>query len=91
MAHNVGSVVPPPSCLDSDDVLVIEKEAFYVWDMPRWLPLKRHHYSVRWWHNYSIAYISKTAYHIHLGPSPFDLAPGTLRDMKFSFLSEFPL
>ena len=40
--------------------------------------------------NYSIAYISKTAYRMHLGPSPFDSAPRTLRDMKFSFWVNFP-
>ena len=40
--------------------------------------------------NYSIAYISKTAYGMHLGPSPFDSAPGTLQDMNLSFLGEPP-
>ena len=30
--------------------------------------------------NYSTAHISKTAYRMHLGPSPFDSAPRTLRD-----------
>ena len=36
-------------------------------------------------------YKFKTAYHMHLGPSPFDSAPRTLQDMKLSFLSELPL
>ena len=34
---------------------------------------------------YSIAYISKTASRMHLGPSSFDSVPQTLRDMIFSF------
>ena len=38
-----------------------------------------------------VAYISKTAYRMHLGPSPFDSAPRTLQDMKLSFLGELPL
>ena len=38
-----------------------------------------------------LLYISKTAYSMHLGPSPFDSAPRTLRDMKLSFLGELPL
>ena len=42
--------------LDSDDVLVVEEEAFYVWGMPWQLPLKRHHYPVRGRHNYSVTY-----------------------------------
>ena len=42
-------------------------------------------------HNCSIAYISKTAYRMHLGPSPFDSAPQTLQYMKLSFLGELPL
>ena len=33
----------------------------------------------------------KTAYCMHLGPSPFDSAPQTLRSMKFSFLGALPL
>ena len=41
--------------------------------------------------NYSIAYISKTAYRMHLGPLPFNSAPQTLRDRKLSFLGELPL
>ena len=36
-------------------------------------------------------YKSKTAYRMHLGPSPFDSAPRTLRDTKSSFLGELPL
>ena len=38
--------------------------------------------------NYPNAYVSKTAYRMHLGPSPFDSEPQTLRDMRFSFLGE---
>ena len=41
--------------------------------------------------NYSIAYISETAYCMHLGPSPFYSAPRTLQYMKLSFLGELPL
>ena len=37
--------------------------------------------------NYSIASISKTAYRMHLGPSPFDSAPRTLPDMKLGIAS----
>ena len=37
-----------------------------------------------------IAYIPKTAYHVHLGPAPFDSAPQTLPDMELSFLGELP-
>ena len=59
--------------------------------MPRKLPLKRHHWPARGRRNYSMAYISKTAYRMHLGPSPFDSTPQTLRDMKLSFLGELPL
>ena len=54
--------------------------------MPRKLPLKRHHCPVQGRRNYSIAYISKTAYRMHLGPSPFDSVPRTLRDMKLSLI-----
>ena len=37
-----------------------------------------------------IAYIPKTAYRMHLGPSPFESAPQTLPDTKLSFLGELP-
>ena len=40
--------------------------------------------------NYSIADISKSAFRMHLGPSPFNSAPRTLRDMKLSFWMNFP-
>ena len=46
----------PCSSRDSDDVLVIEEEAFYVSGMPWQLPLKRHHYLMQGQRNYSIAY-----------------------------------
>ena len=36
-------------------------------------------------------YIQNGLSHMHLGPSPFDSAPQTLRDMKLSFLGELPL
>ena len=62
----------------SDDVLVAEEEVFYVQGMPRKLPLKRHNWPARGRRNYSIAHISKTAYCMHLGPSPFDSVPQTL-------------
>ena len=77
--------------LDSDDVLVVEEEAFYVRGMPRKLLLNCHHCLAWGRRNYSTAYISKTAYRMHLGPSPFNSAPQTLRDMKLSFLGEHPL
>ena len=64
--------------------------------MPRKLPLKRHHCPARGGgggrgRNYVIAYISKTAYRMHLVPSPFDSAPRTLQDKTLSFLGELPL
>ena len=71
---------------DSDDVLVVEEEVFYVQGMPRKLPLKRPPCPAQGQRNYSIAYISKTASRMHLGPSPFDSAPRTLRGVKLSFL-----
>ena len=35
--------------------------------------------------------VPKTAYRMHLGPSPFDSAPQTPPDTKFSVLGELPL
>ena len=55
------------------------------------LPLKRHRCPVRGRRNYSSFIYPKTAYRMHLRPSPFDSAPRTLRDIKLSFLGELPL
>ena len=54
------------------------------------LPLKRHRCLARGRRNYSIAYISKTAYRMHFGPSPFDSALRVLRDKKLPFSGELP-
>ena len=40
--------------------------------------------------NYLIACISKLAYRMHLGPSPFDSAPRTLPDKSYHFWVNFP-
>ena len=76
---------------DSDDVLVVEKEVFSCAGHAKEATTKTSSLSGAGRRNYSIAYISKTAYRMHLGPSPFDSAPRTLRDMKLSYLGELPL
>ena len=75
----------------SDDVLVVEEEVFLCAGCAKEATTKTSSLSCTGWCNYSMAYISKTAYRMHLGPSPFDSAPQTLRDMKLSFLVELPL
>ena len=57
------------------------------------LPVKRHHFHFpgAGRRNYSIAYISKTVYRMRRGPSPFDSAPRTLRNTKFSLSGELLL
>ena len=85
--------VPAPA---SDDVLVVEEEVFLCVGHAKEATTKTSSLAGVWGggggrRNYSIAYISKTAYRMHLGPSPFDSAPRTLQDMKLSFLGELPL
>ena len=75
---------------DSDDVLVVEEEAFLCVGHAKEATTKTSSLSGAGRRNYSIAYISKTAYRMHLGPSPFVSAPQTLQDMKLSFWVNFP-
>ena len=77
---------------DSDDVLVVEEEVFLCAGHTKEATTKTSSLSgAGGGHNCSIACISKTAYRMYLGPSPFDSAPQILRDMKLSFLGELPL
>ena len=59
---------------DSDDVLVVdlEEEAFLCVGHAKEATTKTSSLSGTGRRNYSIVYLSKTAYRIHLGPSPFD-------------------
>ena len=82
------SAAPAPA---SDDVLVVEEEVFLCAGHAKEATTKTSSLAGAGRCNYSIAYISKMAYRMHLGPSPFDSAPRTLRDMKLSFLGELPL
>ena len=75
---------------DSDDILVVEEEVFLCVGHAKEGTTKTSSLSGAGRRNYSIAFISKTAYHMHLGPSPFDLAPQTLQYMKLSFLGKSP-
>ena len=76
---------------DSDDVLVVASLACPAHKNTFSSTTKTSSLAGAGRRNYSIAYISKTAYRMHLGPSPFDSATRTLRDMKLSFLGELPL
>ena len=53
------------------------------WQLHARIPLQRHHCPAGGGggelRNVSIAYTAKTACRMHLGPSPFDPAPTTLR------------
>ena len=75
----------------SDDVLVVASLACHAHKNTSSSTTKTSSLAGAGWRNYSIAYISKTAYRMHLGPSPFDPAPQTLRDMKVSFSGELSL
>ena len=60
----------------SDDVLVVEEEVFILCGgHAKKATTKTSSLAGAGRRNYSIAYISKTAYRMHLGPSPFDSAP----------------
>ena len=76
---------------DSDDVLVIASLACLAHKNASSSTTKTSSLAGAGRRNYSIAYISKTAYRMHLGPSPFDSVPRTLRDMRLSFFGELAL
>ena len=81
-------IVPPAPY--SDDVLVVEEEAFSFAGYAKEATTKTSSLSGAGRRNYSVAYISKTTCRMRFGPSPFDSAPRTLRDMKLSFLGGLP-
>ena len=84
--NNCGAPAPA-----SDDVLVVGEEVLLCAGHAKEATTETSSLVGAGRRNYSIAYISKTAYRMHLGPSPFDSVPRTLRDMKLSLLGELPL
>ena len=85
-----GALISAPN---SDDILVVEEEVFLCAGHAKEATTKTSSLAgagaAQLFNRLYI--ISKTAYRMHLGPSPFDSAPRTLRDMKLLFLGELPL